>query len=152
MFFYRNAMLRSSRYDAGTECDIHTLSLMVKTYDISDVVEQEWRDMNTTNKHDLLEGVFIRNKDGMAKNSTASFLKLGRVKPKRRGHHLYHIQVQIANSFPFDLFPRLSPLQMRQMYVHDQLHQDQLPLVLCQLRKGYLVMIEAYVLDDNPNG
>ena len=76
-------MLRSSRYDAGDRMRYSYVEPDGETYDISDVVEQEWRDSNTTNKHDLLEGVFIRNRNALARNSTVSFLRLGRVKPKK---------------------------------------------------------------------
>jgi len=55
-----------------------------ETYDISDVVEQEWRDMNTTNKHDLLEGVFIRNRDGIGEKLDRFLLKIRKGKAKEK--------------------------------------------------------------------
>jgi hypothetical protein len=80
-----NAMLRSSRYDGGDRVRYSYVEPDGETYDISDVVEQEWRDMNTTNKHDLLEGVFIRNRDGISEKLDRFLLKIrkGKAKEKR---------------------------------------------------------------------
>ena len=77
-----NAMLRSSRYDAGDRMRYSYVEADGETYDISDVVEQEWRDMNTTNKHDLLEGVFIRNRDGISDKLDRFLLKIRKGKAK----------------------------------------------------------------------
>ena len=80
-----NAMLRSSRYDAGDRMRYSYVEPDGETYDISDVVEQEWRDMNTTNKHDLLEGVFIRNRDGISEKLDRFLLKIRKGKAKEKG-------------------------------------------------------------------
>ena len=79
-----NAMLRSSRYDAGDKMRYSYVDADGETYDISDVVEQEWRDMNTPNKHDLLEGVFIRNKDGISEKLDRFLLKIRKGKGKEK--------------------------------------------------------------------
>jgi hypothetical protein len=89
-----NAMLRSSRYDAGDRMRYSYVEPDGETYDISDVVEQEWRDMNTTNKHDLLEGVFIRNKDGIGEKLDRFLLKIRKGKGKEKGSS------PISNSSP----------------------------------------------------
>ena len=85
VFLPGNAMLRSSRYDAGDRMRYSYVEPDGETYDISDVVEQEWRDMNTTNKHDLLEGVFIRNKDGIGEKLDRFLLKIRKGKGKEKG-------------------------------------------------------------------
>ena len=77
-----NAMLRSSRYDSGDRMRYSYVEPDGETYDISDVVEEEWRDMNTTNKHDLLEGVFIRNRDGISEKLDRFLLKIKKGKAK----------------------------------------------------------------------
>ena len=79
-----NAMLRSSRYDAGDRMRYSYVEPDGETYDISDVVEQEWRDSNTTNKHDLLEGVFIRNRDGISEKLDRFLLKIRKGKAKEK--------------------------------------------------------------------
>jgi hypothetical protein len=103
----------------------------------------------------------------LARNLTVSFLRLGRAKPKTRVRR--PCQAQIANNFSSGLFPLPSTLQQtKQEYVHDQPHPDRGPsrrgcqveirklsvllrlrfiLVLCQPRKGYLVMIEIHALE-----
>ena len=92
-----NAMLRSSRYDAGDRMRYSYVEPDGESYDISDVVEQEWRDVNTTNKHDLLEGVFIRNKDGIGEKLDRFLHKIRKGKgketdmsplPSADSHHL----------------------------------------------------------------
>lgn len=65
-----NAMIRSSRFDAGTG-DRMRYSYVEpdgETYDISDIVEEEWQDNSDTNRNDLLEDVLVRNKDGLGDN------------------------------------------------------------------------------------
>ena len=79
-----NAMLRSARNDAGDRMRYSYVEPDGETYDISDVVEQEWQDMNTTNKHDLLEGVFIRNKDGISEKLDRFLLKIRKGKAKEK--------------------------------------------------------------------
>jgi len=63
-----NAMLRSSRYDVGDKMRYSYVEPDGETYDISDIVEEEWQDKNYANKNDLLEGVFVKNKDGLGDN------------------------------------------------------------------------------------
>ena len=79
-----NAMLRSSRFDVGDRMRYSYVEPDGETYDISDVVEQEWRDLNTTNKHDLLEGVFIRNRDGIGEKLDRFLLKIRKGKAKEK--------------------------------------------------------------------
>ena len=78
-----NAILRSSRYDAGDKMRYSYVEPDGETYDISDVVEQEWRDIST-NRHDLLEGVFIRNKDGIGEKLDRFLLKIRKGKGKEK--------------------------------------------------------------------
>ena len=78
-----NAMLRSSRYDAGDRMRYSYVEPDGETYDISDVVEQEWRDMNMPNK-DLLEGVFIRNRDGIGEKLDRFLHKIRKGKTKEK--------------------------------------------------------------------
>jgi hypothetical protein len=63
-----NAMLRSSRYDVGDKMRYSYVEPDGETYDISDIVEEEWQDKDDATKNDLLEGVFVRNKDGLGDN------------------------------------------------------------------------------------
>jgi len=63
-----NAMLRSSRYDAGDKMRYSYVEPDGETYDISDIVEEEWQDKDDATKNDLLEGVLVRNKDGLGDN------------------------------------------------------------------------------------
>ncbi|PPR06947.1 hypothetical protein CVT26_004136, partial [Gymnopilus dilepis] len=60
-----NALLRSSRYEAGDRMRYSYVEPDGETYDVSDIIEEEWRDINSSNKNDILEGVFIKNKDGI---------------------------------------------------------------------------------------
>ena len=79
-----NAMLRSSRYDVGDRMRYSYVEPDGETYDISDVVEQEWRNMNDTNKHDLLEGLFIQNRDGISGELDRFLLKIRKGKAKEK--------------------------------------------------------------------
>ncbi|KAJ7497182.1 hypothetical protein FB451DRAFT_219965 [Mycena latifolia] len=56
-----NAMIRSARYDTGDKMRYSYVQPDGESYDISDIVEEEWRDSN--DKNDVLEGVLGRNKD-----------------------------------------------------------------------------------------
>ena len=94
-----NAMLRSSRYDAGDRIRYSYVEPDGETYDISDVVEQEWRDINTPNKHDLLEGVFIRNKDGIGEKLDRFLLKIRKGKSKEKASS--HVSNSSADQFSF---------------------------------------------------
>lgn len=65
-----NTMIRSSRYDAGAG-DRMRYSYVEpdgETYDISDIIEEEWQGNADANKNDLLEGVLGRSKDGLGDN------------------------------------------------------------------------------------
>lgn len=63
-----NAMIRSSRYDSGDRMRYSYVEPDGETYDISDIVEEEWQDDGDANKNDLLEGYLVRNKDGLGDN------------------------------------------------------------------------------------
>ncbi|KAJ6586805.1 hypothetical protein DFH09DRAFT_235062 [Mycena vulgaris] len=56
-----NAMIRSARYDTGDKMRYSYVQPDGESYDISDIVEEEWRDSDDNN--DVLEGVLGRNKD-----------------------------------------------------------------------------------------
>jgi len=78
-----NAMLRSSRYEAGDRMRYSYVEPDGETYDISDIIEEEWREINT-DKNDLLEGVFIRNKDGIGEKLDRVLNKIRKGKGKER--------------------------------------------------------------------
>ena len=59
-----NAMLRSSRYEVDDRMRYSYVEPDGETYDISDIVEAEWR--GDTASGDLLHGVLTRGKDGLA--------------------------------------------------------------------------------------
>jgi hypothetical protein len=59
-----HAMIRSSRYELDDKMRYSYVQPDGETYDISDIVEEEWRD-NTVSKNDLLEVALVRNKDGI---------------------------------------------------------------------------------------
>ena len=63
-----NAMIRSSRYDSGDKMRYSYVEPDGETYDISDIVEEEWQDDVDANKNDLLEGYLVRNKNGLSDN------------------------------------------------------------------------------------
>jgi len=77
-----NAMLRSSRYDPHERIRYSYVEPDGETYDISDIVEEEWRD--TVNDKDLLEGVFIRNRDGIGEKLDRFINKIRKGKQKER--------------------------------------------------------------------
>ncbi|KAK6985243.1 heat shock protein, partial [Favolaschia claudopus] len=56
-----NAMIRSARYNADEKMRYSYVQPDGESYDISDIVEEEWRDSD--DKTDVLEGVLGRNKD-----------------------------------------------------------------------------------------
>ncbi|KZT20594.1 hypothetical protein NEOLEDRAFT_1100616 [Neolentinus lepideus HHB14362 ss-1] len=59
-----NAMLRSSRYDVDDRMRYSYVDPDGETYDISDIVEQEWRSQSNVNtRNDLLQGVLGRNQE-----------------------------------------------------------------------------------------
>ncbi|KAL0948907.1 hypothetical protein HGRIS_009016 [Hohenbuehelia grisea] len=63
-----NAMLRSSRYDSGDRMRYSYVQPDGETYDISDIIEEEWQESNASSaadKNDLLEGVLVKNKDAL---------------------------------------------------------------------------------------
>lgn len=59
-----NAMIRSSRYDSGDKMR-YSYVQDGESFDISDIVEQEFCEGNSAQKSDLLEGVLGRNKESM---------------------------------------------------------------------------------------
>ena len=77
-----NAMLRSSRYDPHEKIRYSYVEPDGETYDISDIVEEEWRD--TVNDKDLLEGVFIHNRDGIGEKLDRFINKIRKGKQKER--------------------------------------------------------------------
>lgn len=67
-----NAMIRSSRYDMDDRIRYSYVEPDGETYDISDIVEAEWRgeaglyrERNDVARDDLLHGVLSRGKDGL---------------------------------------------------------------------------------------
>ncbi|KAF9233531.1 hypothetical protein BU15DRAFT_90308 [Melanogaster broomeanus] len=84
LFLPGNAMIRSSRYDSGRHDG--------ESIDVSDIIEQELRDTNGAPKHDLLEGIFGRNRDKDGVNE-----KLDRVLSKIKDERL-HAQYAISKS------------------------------------------------------
>ncbi|CAL1699438.1 unnamed protein product [Somion occarium] len=65
-----NAMIRSSRYDVDDRMRYSYVEPDGETYDISDIVEEEWRnemhrERNGPARDDLLHGVLSRGKDGL---------------------------------------------------------------------------------------
>ncbi|EPQ59784.1 hypothetical protein GLOTRDRAFT_136558 [Gloeophyllum trabeum ATCC 11539] len=61
-----NAMLRSSRYEVDDRIRYSYVDPQGESYDISDIVEQEWRrESNINNRNDLLEGVLGRNEEAV---------------------------------------------------------------------------------------
>ncbi|EGO04219.1 hypothetical protein SERLA73DRAFT_100458 [Serpula lacrymans var. lacrymans S7.3] len=60
-----NAIIRSSRFDSGDRMR-YSYVQDGESYDISEIIEREWRDNNNpAHKNDLLEGALSRNKDGL---------------------------------------------------------------------------------------
>ena len=57
-----NAVIRSSRIEVDDKTRYSYVEPDGETYDISDIVKEEWRDSDAT-QHDVLEGVISRNKD-----------------------------------------------------------------------------------------
>ncbi|KAF4615930.1 hypothetical protein D9613_011321 [Agrocybe pediades] len=81
-----NAMLRSSRYEASDRMRYSYVEPDGETYDVSDIIEEEWKEMNNNNKNDLLEGVFIRNKDGIGEKLDRVLNKIRKGKGKERDY------------------------------------------------------------------
>lgn len=80
-----NAMLRSSRFDTNERMRYSYVEPDGETYDISDIVEEEWRDIDTDK--DLLEGVFIRNKDGIGERLDRFINKIRKGKHRERDYN-----------------------------------------------------------------
>ncbi|KAE9390429.1 hypothetical protein BT96DRAFT_925871 [Gymnopus androsaceus JB14] len=70
-----NVRLRSSRYDADDRMRYSYVLPDGAAYDISDIVEEEWRE--TSNKRDLLEGVVGRGGDGEKLDRVLNKIKKG---------------------------------------------------------------------------
>jgi len=81
-----NAMLRSSRYEVGDRMRYSYVEPDGETYDVSDIIEEEWREISNNNKNDLLEGVFIRNKDGIGEKLDRVLNKIRKGKGKERDY------------------------------------------------------------------
>ncbi len=75
-------MLRSSRYDADERMRYSYVEPGGETYDISDIIEEEWREVD--NDNDLLRDVFIRNKDGIGERLDRFINKIRKGKQKER--------------------------------------------------------------------
>ncbi|KAH9483226.1 Tip elongation aberrant protein Tea4 [Psilocybe cubensis] len=91
-----NAVLRSARYDTGDRMRYSYVEPDGETYDVSDIIEEEWREMHNggggggnNNKNDLLEGVFIRNKDGIGEKLDRVLHKIRKGKGRDRGSRDY---------------------------------------------------------------
>ncbi|KAJ7595076.1 hypothetical protein C8J56DRAFT_456317 [Mycena floridula] len=80
-----NVMLRSSRYDSGNRMRYSYVEPDGETYDISDIIEEEWRETDV-NQNDLLE-VVAQNKDGAGEklHRVLSKVKTGRQGGPTRG-------------------------------------------------------------------
>lgn len=82
-----NAIIRSSRYDAGDGIR-YSYVQDGESYDVSDIIEQELRETSgsssPTHKHDLLEGVFGRNRDRDGLNEKLDRV-LAKIKDERLG-------------------------------------------------------------------
>lgn len=78
-----NARLRSARYEAGDRMRYSYVEPDGETYDISDIMEQEWRGMDGA-RGDLLEGVFNGNKDGISEKLDRVLNKIRKGKGKER--------------------------------------------------------------------
>lgn len=80
-----NALLRSSRYDSNDRMRYSYVEADGETYDISDIVEEEWRENNNAvNKNDLLEGVLAKNKDAIGDKLDRVLNKIKNEKAKER--------------------------------------------------------------------
>jgi len=77
-----NAMLRSSRYDADERMRYSYVEPDGETYDISDIIEEEWREVD--NDNDLLRDVLIRNKDGIGERLDRFINKIRKGKQKEK--------------------------------------------------------------------
>ncbi|KAH7903880.1 hypothetical protein BJ138DRAFT_1138657 [Hygrophoropsis aurantiaca] len=79
-----NAMIRSSRSDSGDKMR-YSYVHDGDSYDISEIVEQEWRDNSLSQKNDLLEGALVRNRDGLGEkiDRVLSKIKDGRLQPQK---------------------------------------------------------------------
>ncbi|KAH0839483.1 hypothetical protein J3R83DRAFT_295 [Lanmaoa asiatica] len=90
-----NAIIRSSRYDVGDRIR-YSYVQDGESYDVSDIVEQELRETSRSSsplqKHDLLEGVFARNKDRDGVNEKLDRV-LAKIKDERLGVQYATIKV-----------------------------------------------------------
>lgn len=82
-----NAMIRSSRYDAADRIR-YSYVQDGESYDVSDIIEQELRETSRASsplhRHDLLEGVFGRNRDKDGLNEKLDRV-LAKIKDERLG-------------------------------------------------------------------
>jgi hypothetical protein len=84
-----NAMIRSARYDSGDKMRYSYVQPDGESYDISDIVEEEWRDSDE--KNDVLQGVLGRNKDRIGEKLDRVLSKIqsgGRQQPQQNANVL----------------------------------------------------------------
>ena len=93
-----NAMIRSSRYESGDKMRYSYVQPDGETYDISDIIEEEWRENNAANKQDLLEGVLVRNKDGLGEKIDRVLNKIKNGKANPRDKDLVQSRLGSTNS------------------------------------------------------
>ncbi|KAF7327580.1 Heat shock protein [Mycena kentingensis (nom. inval.)] len=87
-----NAMIRSARHQSGDQMRYSYVQPDGESYDISDIVQEEWRDSD--NNKDVLEGVLGRNKD-------------------RIGEKLDRVLTKLHNSGPRQPAPAFAPASLR---------------------------------------
>ncbi|EMD31770.1 hypothetical protein CERSUDRAFT_119352 [Gelatoporia subvermispora B] len=85
-----NAMIRSSRYDMDNRMRYSYVEPDGETYDISEIVEQEWKGelpspRIATASDDLLHGILARNKDGLDAKLNRVLSKIKHEKGSGRG-------------------------------------------------------------------
>jgi hypothetical protein len=91
-----NAMLRSSRFDTNERMRYSYVEPDGETYDISDIIEEEWRDIDSDK--DLLEGVFIRNKDGIGERLDRFINKIRKGKQREKDHTSSRFRSSLSSS------------------------------------------------------
>ncbi|KAJ7052482.1 hypothetical protein C8F01DRAFT_1221841 [Mycena amicta] len=77
-----NAMIRSARYDAGDKMRYSYVQPDGESYDISDIVQEEWQDSD--DNKDVLEGVLGRNKDRIGEKLDRVLTKIHNSGPRQQ--------------------------------------------------------------------
>ncbi|KAH6890098.1 hypothetical protein BKA70DRAFT_1329027 [Coprinopsis sp. MPI-PUGE-AT-0042] len=77
-----NVVLRSSRYDVNDRMRYSYVEPDGDVYDISEIIEEEWRDMSTPTRGDLLEGVIAKH-DGLGDRLDRVLTKIKQEKGKQ---------------------------------------------------------------------